>query len=189
MRSSTDAELLSALQADSLAAFDSLYDRHAAAVYRYALKELGEAEEDAAKTIAQDVFVRAWEKRRSVTLVDGSIRGWLLRAVHFEAVRARSKAARRRGLELVPEVDLIVADMAQVEQQWVGRVESHSRLARIDALLAGTLALDRQVFRAVIEGASAEQAGQRFGLSVASVRKRLTRVRARLRSELDGPDG
>jgi RNA polymerase sigma-70 factor (ECF subfamily) len=74
----TDGELVDRLAADDLEAFEALFERHRAFVYRTALGLLGDPQ--AAEEALQDAFARTWQ-RRHVLRRDVSLRPWLHRVV------------------------------------------------------------------------------------------------------------
>lgn len=74
----TDAELVDRIAADDLAAFEALFARHRAFVYRTALGLLGDPQ--AAEEVLQDAFARTWQ-RRHLLRRDVSPLPWLHRVV------------------------------------------------------------------------------------------------------------
>ena len=101
-----DAELIRAGGADQFAV---VYDRHAAAIYRWARSRVG----DHAADLTAETFARAWLSRRSFKdRADGSARPWLFGIAQNVLVdslrrqRVEDRARARLGLprELVNEV-------------------------------------------------------------------------------------
>ena len=89
-----DAELLSLAERDDEQAFAQIYDRHVAAVYRYALSIVNVAVD--AEDVTQEVFILAWTKAAEIRVVDRSLLPWLLTAARFTSLnRVRSRSRRR----------------------------------------------------------------------------------------------
>jgi len=104
MASLTDREYLRRVRRGDRTAFGALLNAHWVPVQRYAAAVLGEG--DAAEDVAQEVFVRLWERRRRLKL-EGSVRGLLIRIarnVSLDELRRRSARSRAesRALEALP---------------------------------------------------------------------------------------
>lgn len=76
---------------DDSRSFEMSYDRYAGAVARFAWSVSPGG--DAAQEILQETFLTAWDKRRSIRLVDGSALPWLLTTCRNHA---RNHARRER---------------------------------------------------------------------------------------------
>ncbi|MEI7056514.1 RNA polymerase sigma factor [Nocardioides sp. CCNWLW239] len=89
--SATDEALVRAARLGDQEAFREIVDRHGPAMYRYAVRLVGDATDAAEAT--QDAFVSAW---RSLSGFAGqsSLRTWLIRLVHR---RAADLQRRRRA--------------------------------------------------------------------------------------------
>jgi len=156
--------------------FEVLYDRYAPAVARFAWSVSPTA--DAAQDVLQETFLTAWDKRRSIRLVDGSPLPWLLTTCRHHA---RNRARReRRWLELLElREESIAADP--------GSGEAADDLRWAMEAVAGLPVGERVVTElCLLQGYSYREAAERIGVSEAAVGKRLQRARARLREEADG---
>ncbi len=67
------------IRIDDEAAFERTFREHYAPLCRYALGIVGDA--DNAEEVVQDVFMRVWEKRETLTITV-SVKAYLYRAVH-----------------------------------------------------------------------------------------------------------
>ncbi|UDY25064.1 RNA polymerase sigma factor [Nocardioides sp. Kera G14] len=175
-----DRDLLSRAAGGDQAALGALYDRHVRAVYWQALAVTRDAM--LAEDVTQEVFLTFWQKVRSVHVVDSSVLPWLMVTARFHALNAgrRMQRERRRSTTL-----------DGVEQGGWAREGADDALVQreiqegIDAAVAGLSTTDRRIYELCLEGDhSYESAAQMLGLSHASVRNRLSRVRIRLRSDL-----
>ena len=128
----SDQELIGRAQRGDVAAFATIYDRHAAtalALGKRILASLGEAQD-----VLHDVFLEAWQSVREYDIQRASVRTWLL-------VRMRSRAldrlARRtleqrvqRGLPLSAaerELDTAPADRRIAVRQALDQLEPDVR--------------------------------------------------------------
>ena len=154
---------MGAFDADS---FEVLYDRYAPAVARFAWSV--SLSNEAAQDLLQETFLTAWDKRRQIRLVNGSVLPWLLTTCRNHA---RNHARRERKWQDLLELrEESVADL-----RWA-----------LDSL-AGLPPGERAVTElCVLHGLSYREAGERLGLSETTVGKRLQRARARLREESEG---
>lgn len=172
----SDAELLAAVVADDMAAYDTLFRRHYKAVVAYALT-VSEGSDDA-EDAAAEAMTLLWRKRRRIRLVHDSLLPWLLattKNITRNAVRSRLRDFRRAkeatALSQVsePDVELTQRDAA----------------AFLSACLQRLSPLDRDVFVAcVVEGRSYQDIAAATSLTVPAVGNRLTRARRQLREQL-----
>lgn len=176
-----DRLLLNDAAAGGMESFGTLYDRHVAAVYRFACSHgLGTPD---AKDVTQEVFVVAFEKARSIQLADGgSLLPWLLVTCRNMCLAHRRSAARTRAVESFEETADAAADPGVVME---GRELAESLRTALGEL--GTV--DRRIVELCLEeGRSYAEAAEELGVSHGAVRNRLSRTRDRLRSLL-GPQG
>ena len=176
----SDVALLDDLANGSKSAFSRLYDRHSRVVYAYTAARL--SSRDDVEEISQDVFVTLWRKRATLGIVGESVLPWLLvTARNLIANRRRANATAERRRTDAP-VDDTFADTAPGPDEATERAQL---LALVEAAAARLPEPDRTVFELCIRGdRSYEEAAQAAGISTGAVRNRLSRLRARLRSEL-----
>jgi RNA polymerase sigma factor (sigma-70 family) len=176
MSGAADAQLVSEAARGDERSFAALYDRHVEPVFLQALSELGD--EDDAQEVTQEVFAIAWRKLTRIRLVDGSTLPWLLTTCR-NVTANRLRSLRRRP----PSAQLSDDDRAEVMTDRLdARLDSHLLVSRMEREVTGMPDLDREVYLAIIRRESSyEETAIELGISVASVRKRLNRVRTRLR--------
>ena len=171
-------DLEAAARGDSTA-FDALYQRHVAIVYRHAYSLLGTRRE--AEEIAQDVFVTLWNKIGSVRIVDRSLLPWLLTTSRFLCLNRRRALARNNARMHVDGLVALPPDSMSVED----RVRNRALREAIDDALAALSDEDYTVYLLCIEeGLSYQEASIAMGVSHGAVRNRLARLRAGLRLAL-----
>ena len=159
--------------------FHEAYQRHSAAVRRFALFLTGDPV--AADDLVADVFVRAWLSRQRIQY--GTVRAYLMtiaRNLHRDRYRAS-------GPFLVPIDDAVVDGAPSVE----ARLESAADLERVRVRLRRVARGDRRalLLYAVRELSYADIA-RALGISVGAVKSRIARARAALQpsSESKGLD-
>jgi RNA polymerase sigma factor (sigma-70 family) len=155
-------------------ALSLLYERHAAAVFRFIARRAGRA---AAEDLVGDVFVAALESRvRYRAHESGSALPWLY-GISANVVRAYLRRQRPSGL-----VD------ADVGVDWNAVDDRLDALAARDQLrraLASLTPAEREAFLLVAwEGLDATEAAQALGVTPTVVRTRLSRARQRARTLL-----
>jgi RNA polymerase sigma-70 factor (ECF subfamily) len=171
----SDRELLDASSRRDEHAFWGFYHRHAEVVFSAALDELGD--EDEAQEIAQHVFETAWRKAAKVRLVAGSAEAWLMLTCRNLVANKKRSLRRRPSVEGLDD-----AATNMLETRKAQRARDQQLLARVEDEIAGMPSLDQHVYRAVlVEGRSYDETAAALDISVASVGKRLNRVRARIR--------
>ena len=173
----TDAELLQRLASGDQRALSVAFDRHAAAVTRYAWA-IAPSRMDV-EEIVQDTFLTLWRKAADIMLAETSMLPWLLVTCRNFGMNAGRKAARsraeqfdddapQRGADVVREHH--DAEAARDDLRWV--LDEIERLEPID----------RQVCElCLVEGLPYAEAAEQLDLSVGAVKQRVSRSRARLK--------
>jgi RNA polymerase sigma-70 factor (ECF subfamily) len=167
--------------------FATAYTGHASELTGFCRRAL--ADHGLAEEVTQEVFLRAWRRCATFRVRDGSgrdetaqIRTWLF-AIARNAV---IDAARRRGRR--PTLHL---DADQVAQQ-ADPSDTYARLDTAEQLRGGLAALTpthRGVLTAIfVDELTYDQAANRFGVPVGTVKSRIYYALRALRAEL-GDDG
>ncbi len=160
-----EPEIRSRFQEGDLDALRLIVERYQGSLYRLGLRVLGEAE--AARDLAQDVFVRIYERRRQYR-PELPFEPWLFRvAVNLARSGQRRRRERPAGDDL-PEVGTPpVAESALLDEE---------RRARVRAALARLQPIHREVLGLRFESEfSLAQIGEVLGLSLGTVKSRLHR--------------
>jgi RNA polymerase sigma factor (sigma-70 family) len=90
----TDDELMRAFAAGDLAAFDMLYDRHQAALYRFVRRLLGPAAARQADEVFQDTWMKLIQQRARWQPQGAAFRTWLFTLAHHRAVDCLRQSGR-----------------------------------------------------------------------------------------------
>lgn len=199
-RDPDDGLLLRRVAGGDEAAFMTLYDRHADALFGTTVRFLRDRE--SAAEVLQDVFMAIWQRADQYDPRFGSAFGWLLGIARNRAIdRLRAESRRPRAVHAWTDdpdandtVDLL---------DWAGRrrdgpaeddpeIEVDRRWTR--SLVRTTLAEmppdERQVVvLAYDHSLSQSEIADRLGMPIGTVKSRTRRALARLRSRLaDVPD-
>ncbi|MEU9033026.1 RNA polymerase sigma factor [Streptomyces sp. NPDC048383] len=157
--------------------FAELYDAHAGTVYAHAVRMT--ADRTGADDIVSLTFLEAWRLRDTL---DGVMhqRAWLL-GIATNVIRNTRRTTRRHrdAMARLPRADA-VPDVADAV---VSRITDSARAAATLAALSRLRRADREVLLLhVWSGLSHEEVAQACGVPVGTVRSRLSRARARLRT-------
>lgn len=175
----SDADLVRRMQADDLEAFESLFHRHRAAIYRAAYALTGDSH--AAEEVLQDTFDRAW-RRRHILHVDVSPLPWLHR-VALNLCYTRLGRRRVFAQPLGDEVTQSVPDRA-IEPE--GRAERRELRQIVREGVAGLPAKHRTVVVLYyLNGLSLQETADVLDIKVGTVKSRLHYALRMLRGELE----
>jgi RNA polymerase sigma-70 factor (ECF subfamily) len=160
------------MKSDPADAIGSLYERHAAAVRRYALRR---SDRETADEVTAQVFLVAWRRHSSVP--DDAL-PWLYGVARRALADQRRGASRRRRLgERLRSV--AIEDATELRLDDRGLAEALKRLS----------AADREALLLCYwEELEPAQMARAMGCSRAAAAVRLHRARRRLRRELDGEE-
>ena len=135
-----DHDLWAAAQGGDRSAFTTLYQRHAAAVWRQAFRLTG------SRTAAEDVlaatFLTAWRRRAEVRFTADSALPWLLAVAGNEVRGERRRSVRHQRLVRRIGVVPVVTDHSD---SVVASLEGHRRLRRVLAAIASLPEAQREV--------------------------------------------
>jgi len=101
MRGLADEELMALVDGGEVRAFEVIFERHAGAGYSLALRMCGRRA--LAEDIVQDAFLSLWRSGTSYDRTRGSVRSWVLSAVHNRAVDALRRAGSKAGRDVPDE--------------------------------------------------------------------------------------
>jgi RNA polymerase sigma factor (sigma-70 family) len=172
----TDAELWQRGRDGDAPAVGELFRRHAPAIFVFLVRRTGDRE--LAEDLTSLVFLEAWRKRDDVRLSGDSALPWLY-GVALNCARNARRSLRRHRAAL----DRLVLERPPAAEP-AGR-----DLSDVIALLHRLPDDQRDVILACIwTGLSYEDAAVALGVSMGTVRSRLSRARARL-AELEAGSG
>lgn len=175
----SDADLVAAAARGSQAAFRELYRAYARPVFWVAHGLVGNRSD--AEDVMQETFLVAWRKIGTLDLVSESLLPWLVTICRFQSAN-RVRRLQRDRVNTASSVEENLPSTVQVEDQVLGSMLVERVIAEL-----GTLSpLDQAIFRlCASEGFAYQAAAEQLGVSHATVRNRLSRVRTRLRAVVD----
>lgn len=159
--------------------FVAIFDRHFAAIYRYAAARLGES---LGEDVAQETFLIAFAQRARFRPLRDDLRPWLY-GIATNLAR-RERRAESRYLSLLANAG---GDRPEDrdEDARIARLDARRRHGELARALAHLSARDRETLSLhALAGLTNEEIARTLGVSKASVAVRLHRIRRRLRREL-----
>jgi RNA polymerase sigma factor (sigma-70 family) len=170
--------LFARVQAGDREAFRKIFRQHMQSVYWAAfgvLQSRADSEE-----VMQDAFMTMWDKRASIELVGESTLPWLVTTARYLALNRRRSEARKRRDPLDENADILDRALAPDNAAVASEARQH-----IEGVMALMPLVDQEIFWLCLVGdLSYKEAARQLGISHGSVRNRLSRLRARLRSEI-----
>ncbi len=161
-------------QQGDVEAFEELYRRHVGRVYALCLRMCGEAQE--AEEMAQEAFVRAWEKLASFR-GQSAFGSWLHRlTVNVILARWRSRGRRREKIVAIGDVAGFEAPSHRPEPRL--RVDLERAIATLPAGARTVFVLHD------VEGYRHRDIAELTGLAVGTSKTQLHRARRLLREAL-----
>ena len=160
-------------------AFAELYDRHAAAIFRFAARRLGR---QAAEDLIAETFLVAFRRRESYDLSRLDARPWLYGiAVNVIGKHRRAEVRMLRALARTGVDPLTDGGVERADD----RVAAGALRRELAGALAALPAENREVLLLVAwADLSYEEVGCALGIPIGTVRSRLSRARRKVRDEL-----
>jgi RNA polymerase sigma-70 factor (ECF subfamily) len=166
----TDAEAI-ARSLRHPAAFERVFERHFAAVFRYLRRRVGP---QAAEDLVAETFARAFAGRRTYDRARPDARPWLF-GIATNVLRGHWQQELRPAQAQAPEPgpdDSAASD---------GRLDAAAAVARRAGALRALPAEQREVLLLVaVAELTYEETAEALGVAVGTVRSRLSRARAQL---------
>lgn len=182
----TDEQLMSRVVARDSAAFELLYDRHAAAILGLVVKIVGDRA--IGEELLQETYWRVWNQAATFDPEKGPLRAWLysiarrqaldgLRRRNVRPQPARDEAEERR-IEMAPAAD----DVPEAAQQAMAAAQLRQALGRLSAEQQRVLEL------AYFAGLTRQEIARTTGTPLGTVHTRARLGLQNLRSMLSAPD-
>lgn len=178
-----DAVLIQAAQ-DDPASFGTLFERHFGTIYRFCGRRVGQ---DLAEDLAGETFRRAFEARTTYDLDHPNALPWLYAiARHLVQDSIRARAAEDRAYARLRAFGAV--SLPNDEESAVRAVEARANLRQLARLLLTETEDDVEaLFLNVWDGLTYAEIATALEVPVGTVRSRLSRLRRRLKSALEGP--
>jgi RNA polymerase sigma-70 factor (ECF subfamily) len=161
---------------DSPESFAEIFDRHYVAVHRYLARRAPRAQAD---DLASTTFAVAFERRRSFRPSSTSALPWLL-GIATNLLHERHRVERReQGTLALLRTEHLADDQGGSDEPDTDRLAR--ALATLDPAQRDVLLMHAW------EELSYEEIAEALGIPIGTVRSRLSRARAHLRSQIDAP--
>ncbi|MBP2586062.1 RNA polymerase sigma-70 factor (ECF subfamily) [Streptomyces sp. PvR006] len=163
-------------------AFAELFDSYARSVYNHAFRLTGDW------SVAEDVmaatFLEAWRLRRKVDPDGGSLRPWLLGvATNVSRNHCRGNRRYRAAADAYAAAGQAEASVPDHASEVAGRIDDRRRIAATLRALGTLRRTEREVLVLCLwEGLAYTEVARALRVPVGTVRSRLSRARARLRT-------
>ena len=176
-----DAELVSRSKSGDLTAFNLIVERYQSRVYNLAARIIGDR--TAAEDIAQETFISA--HRAIGGFRGGSLRAWLLRIasnLSYDFIRASRRRPAQSLDESMLNPGLAVPSREPSPEQMAERGELSAEIQR--AILSVPMDQRTVLVLVDVQGLSYEEAAEASGVSLGTVKSRLSRARSRVQEIL-----
>lgn len=174
----TDAEIIAA-SLDDPSEFGIIFDRHHAAVFRFAARRIGV--EDAGD-VASEVFLRAFRIRSRYRTQREDSRPWLL-GIAVNAVRDAQRTRRRKDRRYL--VGRETSNHFGFFEDTDQRVDAQALSVKLNAGLASLSKRDRETFLLhALEGLTYAEIARVLAIPPGTVGSRISRSRAKLLEEI-----
>lgn len=180
MRGLADEELMELVGAGETLAFEVIFDRHAGAGYSLALRMCGRRA--LAEDIVQEAFLSLWRSGAGYDRSRGSVRTWVLSAVHNRAVDALRRAGAKAGRDVSDEG---IAERLPARDATDAEVVRRDESRRVRSALDELAPDQRQVIElAYFGGLSHSQIAEMLELPPGTVKGRMRLGLTKMRSAL-----
>ncbi|HKO48038.1 MAG TPA: sigma-70 family RNA polymerase sigma factor [Polyangiaceae bacterium] len=178
MPDAPDRDVLALLEQGDSRGFDLAYARYAERIFGFLLRLSG------SRAIAEDLFQHTFMRLAEVGARlrgDSDLRAWLF-SVARNAFHSHARSARSRSVEPSADVELFAASPGAGTHP-----DSRLALNELERALARMAENDRELLLLLaVEGLSHAELAQVLDLDRVTLRKRVSRARARLAEALDG---
>ncbi|MFF0273563.1 MULTISPECIES: RNA polymerase sigma factor [unclassified Streptomyces] len=175
-------DLRTRIRAGDPSAYAELFDSYARSVYNHAFRLTGDW------SVAEDVmaatFLEAWRLRQKVDPDGGSLRPWLLGvATNVSRNHCRGNRRYRAAAEAYAAAGRADAAVPDHASEVAGRIDDRRRIAATLRALGTLRRTEREVLVLCLwEGLAYTDVARALRLPVGTVRSRLSRARAKLRT-------
>jgi RNA polymerase sigma-70 factor (family 1) len=171
-----DKLLLQQIKADSVAAFDTLYDKYWEAVYRAAYKRLNDS--DYAKDVTQDIFLHLWNKRAELEI--DNFAPYLFTAVRNNVFKWMEKQKK------VTPISELISELKETKEQADAEILRKEFIVKYEALVGTLTPAQQKIFRMRFhEDLSTKEISEQLNISRKTVQNQLAKSILQLRSSFE----
>ncbi|MGN8070141.1 RNA polymerase sigma-70 factor [Mucilaginibacter sp. 22184] len=170
----SDSELWNEIRNDNGAAFDILFNRYWARMYKIAFRQLND--EESSLEIVHDVFLSLWTRRKELKI--NKFPNFLLTAIRYQ-LYSRAKSTK---LTLVFKADIAEDDHSSEQNTGELRLQDAELRSELDKYLNQLPERCHEIFMlSRIENLSNQEIADRLGISKKTVENQLTMALKHLR--------
>ncbi|HSC03270.1 MAG TPA: sigma-70 family RNA polymerase sigma factor [Solirubrobacteraceae bacterium] len=180
LRALADEELMELVDAGDTRAFEVVFDRHGGAGYSLALRMCGRRA--LAEDIVQEAFLSLWRSGSGYDRARGSVRSWVLSAVHNRTVDTLRRTGAKAGRDVSDEG---IAERLPARDATDVEVERREESRRVRSALDELPSDQRQVIElAYFGGLSHSQIAEMLDLPPGTVKGRMRLGLTKMRQAL-----
>jgi RNA polymerase sigma-70 factor (ECF subfamily) len=185
LRRSADEDLMELVRNGDARAFEVVFDRHADAAFSLAYRICGSAAR--AEDVVQEAFLSLWRTGVRYERARGSVRSWILSAVHNRAIDALRREVATTSRDVVDER---LAEQLRSPQETDTEAERRDDARRVRSALDELPSDQRRVIElAYFGGFTHSQIAEMLGLPAGTVKGRMRLGLTKLRLLLTGVEG
>ena len=175
-----DEDLMQLVRDGEVRAFDVIFDRHSGAAFSLAYRMCGRRA--MAEDVVQEAFVSLWRSGARYDRARGSVRSWVLSAVHNRAIDAFRRESLRGGRDVRDDG---IAERLESEERVEREVERRDDAREVRSALVGLPEDQRQVIElAYFGGFTHTEIADMLELPAGTVKGRMRLGLAKLRIAL-----
>jgi RNA polymerase sigma-70 factor (ECF subfamily) len=180
LRGLADEELMELVDGGEMRAFEVVFDRHASAAYSLAFRMCGRRA--LAEDIVQEAFLSLWRSGAGYDRARGSVRSWVLSAVHNRAVDQLRRAGAKTGRDVHDDG---LAERLPARETTEDQVQQRDQAGRVRGALGELPSDQRQVIElAYFGGLTHSQIAEMLDLPPGTVKGRMRLGLTKMRSAL-----
>jgi RNA polymerase sigma-70 factor (ECF subfamily) len=180
-----DEDLMQLVRDGEVRAFDVIFDRHSGAAFSLAYRMCGRRA--MAEDVVQEAFVSLWRSGARYDRARGSVRSWVLSAVHNRAIDAFRSESLRGARDVRDDG---IAERLESEERVEREVERRDDAREVRTALVGLPDDQRKVIElAYFGGFSHTEIADMLELPAGTVKGRMRLGLAKLRIALGEPSG
>jgi len=180
LRGLADEELMELVDGGEMRAFEVVFDRHASAAYSLAFRMCGRRA--LAEDIVQEAFLSLWRSGAGYDRTRGSVRSWVLSAVHNRAIDQLRRAGAKAGRDVHDDG---IAERLPARESTDAEVERRDEADRVRGALGELPPDQRRVIElAYFGGLTHSQIAEALDLPPGTVKGRMRLGLTKLRSSL-----
>jgi RNA polymerase sigma-70 factor, ECF subfamily len=184
-RALADEDLMELVRDGDARAFEVIVDRHSGPAFSLAFRMCGRRA--AAEDVVQDAFVSLWRTRARYDRTRGSVRSWVLSAVHNRAIDAFRRDRIREGQNVSDEA---LADRLESGERTDQEAERRDQARAVRSAMDNLPEDQRKVVElAYFGGFTHTEIAELLGLPAGTVKGRMRLALAKLRTSLEDPLG